>query len=105
MYCPHPLIAGRYRCGTYLLRAILLASAASMLAGCITARAPEATASVPNDYRQRHPIVIKEGERTVEIFVGSNRGGLTPAQQAEVLAFAGLETRSHRRRHHRRSDR
>ena len=70
------------------LRAFLLAGAASMLAGCITARAPDATASVPSDYRQRHPIVIKEGERTVEIFVGSSRGGLTPTQRADVLAFA-----------------
>src|SRR5258706_7734787 len=88
MHCPHSPIAGRHRSGAKALRAILLAGAASMLVGCVTARAPDQTALAPNDYRQRHPIVIKEGERTVEIFVGSNRGGLTPAQHAEVLAFA-----------------
>jgi pilus assembly protein CpaD len=42
----------------------------------------------PVDYRQRHPIAIKEGQRTVELFVGRARGGLSPAQQADVAAFA-----------------
>jgi pilus assembly protein CpaD len=43
---------------------------------------------VPNDYRLRHPIVIQEGDRTVELFIGRNRGGLTPSQRAEVTTFA-----------------
>lgn len=59
--------------------------AASALAGCYTARE---TAAIPNDYRKRHPIALREGERTVEVFIGSNRGALTPAQRADVLAFA-----------------
>jgi pilus assembly protein CpaD len=42
----------------------------------------------PSDYRKRHPIAIREGERTVELFIGTNRGGLTPAQRAEVMSFA-----------------
>ena len=42
----------------------------------------------PTDYRERHPITVKEGTRTVEIFLGRNRGGLTPSQRADVLAFA-----------------
>ena len=58
-----------------------------MLAGCYTAR--EATLeSIPNDYRQRHPIVLKEAPRTVELFIGNRRGTLTATQRAEVLAFA-----------------
>ena len=44
----------------------------------------------PTDYRQRHPITLKEGERTVEVFLGRNRGGLTPSQRADVLSFAQL---------------
>ncbi|MGE3147777.1 MAG: CpaD family pilus assembly protein [Pseudorhodoplanes sp.] len=56
------------------------------LAGCYTKR--DTTGIIPNDYRQRHPIALKEGERTVDVFVGTNRGGLTPAQRADVLAFA-----------------
>jgi len=55
-------------------------------AGCSTTR--DVTASVPNDYRQRHPISLKEGQRTVNLFIGSKRGGLTPAQRADVTSFA-----------------
>ncbi len=31
---------------------------------------------------------MQERDHTIEIFVGVNRGGLTPAQRADVLAFA-----------------
>jgi pilus assembly protein CpaD len=31
---------------------------------------------------------LQEGDRTVDIFIGSKRGGLTPLQRADVLAFA-----------------
>ncbi|MBV9686202.1 MAG: CpaD family pilus assembly protein, partial [Alphaproteobacteria bacterium] len=40
--------------------------------------------------RVRYPISLREGQRTLELFVGVNRGGLSPAQQADVLAFAHL---------------
>ena len=72
-------------------RAAILLGLTAALAGCYSAR-PVAEARVddtyPNDIRQRHPIAIREGERTLEIFVGTNRGGLTPAQRADVLALA-----------------
>ena len=42
----------------------------------------------PFDYRQRHPISLHEGPKTVEIFVSSRRAGLTPSQRADVLSFA-----------------
>ncbi len=67
------------------LRLLLAAALATMLTGCYV---PKETASIPNDYRKRHPIALKEGERTVEVFVGNNRGGLTPVQRAEVMSFA-----------------
>jgi len=59
---------------------------ALMVAGCYTPTGT--TASIPNDYRKRHPIALKEGERIVEILVGTNRGGLTASQRADILAFA-----------------
>ena len=31
---------------------------------------------------------MKEGKKTLELFVGAGRGGLSPTQRAEVLAFA-----------------
>src|SRR5687767_12246746 len=67
-------------------RLVVLASAA-LLAGCYTAREVSLD-TIPNDYRQRHPIVLKEAPRTVELFIGNRRGTLTAAQRAEVLAFA-----------------
>ena len=60
--------------------------------------------SIPNDYRQRHPIVLKEAPRTVELFIGNRRGNLTAAQRADVLAFAqSLAARGDRRHPHRRA--
>src|SRR5712691_4618848 len=75
------------------LRLMALASGAAMLAGCSSLQTwtaqPQVTSSVPTDYRNRHPIVLKEGPRTVELFIGNKRGTLAPAQRADVLAFAG----------------
>jgi pilus assembly protein CpaD len=69
-------------------RALAAAALAALLAGCQTTTAENTTGAIPDDYRLRHPIVLKEADRTVQIFVGSYRGGLTPAQRADVLAFA-----------------
>jgi pilus assembly protein CpaD len=71
------------------LRLMAAVGLAGLLAGCYqtqVAKAPD----VPSDYRLRHPITLKEGEHTVEIFLGRNRGGLNPSQRADVLAFAQL---------------
>ena len=84
MQCQSLAIAGRT--ATLAGRALMIAGLAVTLAGCYTTRDP--VASVPTDYRQRHPIALKEGERTLELLVGNGRGGLTPTQRAEVLAFA-----------------
>ena len=74
-----------------MLRAALLIGVTITLAGCYAAR-PVAEKPVadtyPYDVRQRHPIAIREGERTLEVFVGTNRAGLTPAQRADIAAFA-----------------
>jgi pilus assembly protein CpaD len=48
------------------------------------------TASVPGDYRQRHPIVIQEADRSVVIFVGHARGGLSASQRADVIGLAQI---------------
>ena len=46
------------------------------------------TASIPDDYRLRHPIAIQEADRSVVIFVGHARGGLSAAQRADVMGLA-----------------
>jgi pilus assembly protein CpaD len=48
----------------------------------------ELTAGIPNDYRQRHPIAIQEANRSVDVFVGNSRGGLTASQRADVMGLA-----------------
>jgi len=70
-------------------QAAAVAGFAALLGGCYQTTAAEvAKPPYPADYRERHPITIKEGAHTVEIFVGRNRGGLTPEQRAAVLSFA-----------------
>jgi pilus assembly protein CpaD len=62
---------------------------AASLGGCMaTGKREDVTGAVPNDYRLRHPIAVKEAEQTLDLFVGARRGGLTPTQRSEVLAFA-----------------
>jgi pilus assembly protein CpaD len=47
------------------------------------------TASVPsNDYRQRHPIAVTEANRSIVVFVGSGRGGLSVPQRDDVRGLA-----------------
>ncbi len=49
-----------------------------------------ATASVPDDYRLRHPIAIQEANRSIVIFVGHARGGLSAEQRANVVGLAQI---------------
>jgi pilus assembly protein CpaD len=81
----HTAIGGRR--GRAARRLLLAAGFAGLLAGCYQTETAQRT-PYPVDYRARHPITLKEGEHTVEIFVGRNRGGLNPSQRADVLAFA-----------------
>jgi pilus assembly protein CpaD len=70
------------------LRMLAVTSLALVLSGCYVRK--DTAGDIPYDYRKRHPITLKEGEKTVELFVGSNRGGLTEGQGADVLYFAKL---------------
>jgi pilus assembly protein CpaD len=45
-------------------------------------------ASFPDDYRLRHPIAVQEADRSIVVFVGSGRGGLTAEQRADVMGLA-----------------
>ena len=80
--------SGKTVVGRGVAKAAALATAAALLAGCNQHTTATAERPYPADYRERHPITLREGDRTVEIFVGRNRGGLTPAQRADVLSFA-----------------
>jgi pilus assembly protein CpaD len=77
--------ADRYRT-LCLLGALLGLSAA--LGACVNSGTEVATASVPDDYRLRHPIAIQEADRSVVIFVGRTRSGLSASQRADVVGLA-----------------
>ena len=84
------MIAER-RCGIagLALRAVIVAGYALLVCGCNTdMQQVAAVPDVPTDYRLRHPITLSEADHSIEIFIGSNRGALSPAQRADVGAFA-----------------
>src|SRR6202790_4549309 len=67
-----------------------LAGLSVVLGACTNTGGEVVTASVPNDYRQRHPIAIQEADRSVVIFVGHARGGLSASQRADVMGLAEI---------------
>ena len=70
-------------------RGLLIAGFAAALAGCNTTTASDTTGSIPSGL-PRAPSDRGEGrqEDASMLFVGAGRGGLSPTQRAEVLAFA-----------------
>jgi len=48
------------------------------------------TASVPYDYRLRHPIAVQEANRSIVVFVGHARGGLSGPQRTDVAGLAKI---------------
>jgi pilus assembly protein CpaD len=46
------------------------------------------TASIPDDYRLRHPIAVQEADHSLVIFVGHARGGLAASDRADVMGLA-----------------
>jgi pilus assembly protein CpaD len=72
-------------------RTLRMAGALAGLAfalGACTHTDDAVTASVPDDYRQRHPIAIQEADQSIVVFVGRARGGLSASQRADVLGLA-----------------
>jgi pilus assembly protein CpaD len=71
-----------------LICVALLVGCAGLLSGCASRQEVEFTNSIPSDYRQRHPIVVKEKTQTVHLFIGKSNGSLSREQRAEVYGFA-----------------
>jgi pilus assembly protein CpaD len=67
-----------------------LAALSVALGACTYTGEEVVTASVPNDYRLRHPIAVQEANRSVVIFVGHARGGLSAPQRADVVGLARI---------------
>jgi pilus assembly protein CpaD len=66
-----------------------LAGIATVLGACNHTNEVLAT-NAPDDYRLRHPIAIEEANRSVVLFVGQARGGLSTAQRSDVMGLAQI---------------
>lgn len=62
--------------------------AVTILSGCAGPRDQLTTGGIPDDYRERHPIVVTEAEQTVDIPVASTDRRLTIAQRELIRGFA-----------------
>jgi pilus assembly protein CpaD len=60
----------------------------AVVLGACTHTEETVTASIPDDYRLRHPIAIQEADQSVVILVARGRGGLSASQRADVIGLA-----------------
>src|SRR5882672_10217251 len=74
--------------GGAIRMAAVLAGLAVMLGACQHTEEVLAAANYPDDYRLRHPIAIQEADRSIVVFVGQARGGLSASQRADVMGLA-----------------
>ncbi len=70
------------------LRLALALAGLSVTLGACNTTEEVITQTVPTDYRQRHPIAVQEGKRSIVVFVGHARGGLSESQRADVAGIA-----------------
>jgi pilus assembly protein CpaD len=69
--------------------AVTLIGISLSLGACKTFDAPIMAAEpYPDDYRARHPIAVTEDNRSIVVFIGTGRGGMTGAQRADVMGMA-----------------
>lgn len=70
-----------------MARLATLAFVGGLLASCGT-RDNQTTAAIPDDYRTRHPIVLAEAERAIDIPVASGDSRLTQGTRDVIRGFA-----------------
>lgn len=56
------------------------------LAACAGSK-QDITGSVPDDYRDRHPVVVTAGAETIDLLPGGGPGGLTDRQVGDIQSF------------------
>ena len=69
-----------------MLGALLGLSA--VLGACNLQSTETVTGGVSDDYRHRHPIAVTEADRSIVVFVGHARGGLSGSQRTDVMGLA-----------------
>lgn len=68
--------------------------AASTLAGGCASKGDNTASLAPSDVRERHPIVLKDAPRSLDVFVGRSGVALDRRQNEDVVAFAQEYRRS-----------
>lgn len=81
------------RYSTGRLSAALVLGAAALLSSC-AGKDSMTTGSLPDDYRTRHPIVVGEAERKIDIPVAAGDTGLTNGQSEVIAGFVAEYRRS-----------
>src|SRR3569833_297464 len=71
-----------------------LASLSLSLGACTLTSTEVVTATVPDDYKHRHPIALQEANQSIAVFVGQGRGGLTSQQRADIAGLAQARQRA-----------
>ncbi len=69
-------------------RLLVLAALGAALAGCQTADRTITSTVEPIDYRDRHPIVLRQDARNLDVFVGRGVRTIDERQMADIRAFA-----------------
>lgn len=70
------------------LRLLGSLGAVAIVLGACNATTTEVVATIPDDYKMRHPIAIEEGRHAIMVFVGQGRGGLSAPQRNDVAGLA-----------------
>lgn len=65
----------------------LLALAGAALLGACTPKQYVSAPAIPSDLRERHPIVLRDAPRSLDVFVGRSGAGLDRRQAEDVAAF------------------
>lgn len=71
-----------------------IALVAATLLGACAGKRDLAETGVPIDVRERHPIVLRDAPRSLDVFVGRSGGGLDERQTEDVADFAREYRRS-----------
>lgn len=72
----------------HTLRVLSALFSVSVALGACTQTAEVVTASVPTSVRDRHPIAVTEANRSIVVFVGHARGGLSAPQRTDIAGLA-----------------
>jgi pilus assembly protein CpaD len=67
---------------------------AAALLGACAKKGDLASSGAPVDVRERHPIVLRDAPRSLDVFVGRSGGGLDARQSEDVVDFAREYRRS-----------